>query len=108
MAHLLMLKSDKGTDMPIVEDIKHVAEAVSGFCRPAWEGIRTTRRKPNLYRFKDDGETPNNPKHPLIHYRGAVKLDLGSDPAAIFEVLFKHHGWIGSWRDGIYDFNHFH
>jgi len=27
---------------------------------------------------------------------------------AIFEVLFASHGWKSSWRNGMYDFNHFH
>src|ERR1700761_5053431 len=35
-------------------------------------------------------------------------LDERFDPAAIFEVLFASHGWKDSWRDGVYDFLHFH
>jgi uncharacterized protein YjlB len=65
-------------------------------------------RKANSYAFADDRETPNNPKLPLIHYRSPVRLDGDFDPAAIFEVLFASNGWKDSWRDGIYDFNHFH
>ncbi len=94
--------------MPLIEDLKHVAEAATGIGRPDWVDIATVRRKPNLYNFKDDGETPNNPELPLVHYRSAVKLDPDYDPAAIFEVLFKYYGWTGTWRDGVFDFNHFH
>jgi uncharacterized protein YjlB len=35
-------------------------------------------------------------------------LDDGYDPAAIFEELFAKNGWGKSWRNGIYDFLHFH
>jgi uncharacterized protein YjlB len=28
--------------------------------------------------------------------------------AAACEELFATHGWLGAWRDGIFDFHHFH
>jgi uncharacterized protein YjlB len=94
--------------MPLREDLKHVAEIVTGINRPEWVDIVTRDRKPNLYHFKDDGQTPNNPVLPMIHYRGAVKLERKWDPAAIFEVLFARYQWADSWRNGVYDFLHFH
>ena len=30
------------------------------------------------------------------------------DPAAVFEELFEKNGWGGSWRNGIYDYVHYH
>jgi len=68
--------------------------------------VRT--RKPRALLFKDDGETPNNPKLPLLFYRGPVALPDKYDPAAVFENLFLAHGWRMAWRDSIYDFLHFH
>src|SRR3569832_652948 len=94
--------------MPLLEDLKKGAEIVTGIKRPDWVAVVTPRRKANNYRFRDDGETPNNPHFPLIHYRSAVVLDPDYDPAAMFEVLFKHYGWVGQWRDGIYPYLHFH
>src|SRR5215467_9052041 len=94
--------------MALLEDLKKGAEIVTRIGRPDWIDVRTTPRKPNTHRFKDDGETPNNPHFPLIHYRGAVALDPAYDPAAMFEVLFAHNGWVDQWRDGIYPFLHFH
>jgi len=66
------------------------------------------RRKPNVFRFADDGIVPNNGKLPLIVYRGPIRAAGASDPAALFEVLFERNGWKNSWRDGIYDYVHYH
>ena len=60
------------------------------------------------FRFADDGETPNNPRLPLVVYRSAVPLAGERDPAAPFERAFAAHGWGGGWRNGIYPFLHFH
>jgi uncharacterized protein YjlB len=60
------------------------------------------------FRFEDDGETPNNPRLPLVVYRAAVKLAGEHDPAVPFERAFARHGWGDGWRNGIYPFLHFH
>ncbi|CAN5911487.1 cupin domain-containing protein [soil metagenome] len=58
--------------------------------------------------FADDGETPNNPRLPLLVYRQALAVDGERDPAASFERTFAAHGWAGGWRNGIHPFLHFH
>lgn len=60
------------------------------------------------FRFEDDGETPNNPRLPLVVYRAALDLAGERDPAAPFERAFARHGWGGGWRNGIHPFRHFH
>jgi uncharacterized protein YjlB len=60
------------------------------------------------FRFEDDGETPNNPRLPLVVYRAALDLVGAPDPAAPFERVFAKHGWGDGWRNGIYPFLHFH
>ena len=55
--------------------------------------------------FQDDGLVPNNPM-PFLVYRGAV--DAGRDPEAAIEQLFGSHGWGALWRNGVYDFAHYH
>jgi len=60
------------------------------------------------FHFQDDGETPNNPRLPLLVYRGAVDVLADRDPAVPFEQAFSAHGWTGGWRNGIYPFVHFH
>jgi uncharacterized protein YjlB len=63
--------------------------------------------EPIAFLFKDDGETPNNPRLPLILYRDAVDVS-DRDPAAAFEAIFARNGWGWGWRNGIFDFRHFH
>ena len=62
--------------------------------------------EPEMFRFDDDGVIPNS-KLPLLLYRGALDANVG-DSAAAFEDLFARHRWAGSWRNGIYDFHHYH
>lgn len=47
---------------------------------------------------------PNNARLPVLLHRAAVPPD---DPGAA-EALFARHGWHPSWRNGIYDFHHYH
>jgi uncharacterized protein YjlB len=49
-------------------------------------------------------EIPNNPRLPVLLHRGALPA---GDPAAA-EALFARHGWPPAWRNGIYDFHHYH
>ena len=44
----------------------------------------------------------------MIVYKGAVDLDGPDDPAAVIEDLFEANGWGDTWRDGIYDYVHYH
>jgi len=96
--------------MSMLENAKKIAEKVTGWARPAYEDLRDSvrERKPNRFRFKDDGIIPNHPKWPLVIYHGAVRLPKQLDPAAVFEDLFEGNGWGNSWRDGIYDYVHYH
>lgn len=96
--------------MPALETAKKVAEKITGWSRPSDDDLPHLVRdgKPITLRFKDDGIIPNHPAWPLILYRGAVRLPKTLDPAAVFEDLFERNGWGDSWRDGIYDYVHYH
>src|SRR5258705_12759689 len=96
--------------MPILEDVKKYAERVTGLGRPGKRKAPdlAQARKPHAVRFKDDGLVPNHPRWPLIIYRVAVDLDGRHDPAAVIEDLFEANGWGDTWRDGIYDYVHYH
>lgn len=59
------------------------------------------------FRFADDGAIPNHPTLPLLVYKNALKVE-GSDPASIAEAAYARSGWGGTWRNGIFDFHHYH
>jgi uncharacterized protein YjlB len=56
--------------------------------------------------FADDGLVPNNPK-PFLVYQQAV--DVKNDhPEKTIEGLFGANGWGAMWRNGVYDYLHYH
>ena len=96
--------------MVILETLKKVAEKATGLARPASDRIEglVRIRKLNALKFEDDGIIPNNSRWPFVFYRTAVTLPDDLDPAAVMEELFRQNGWGASWRDGIYDYVHYH
>lgn len=96
--------------MNLLEDVKKSVERITGWQRPGAERLRALVqvRKPRTVRFEDDGMIPNHPAWPLLVYRGVVKLPRTLDPAAVFEDLFERNGWGDTWRNGIYDYLHYH
>jgi uncharacterized protein YjlB len=94
--------------MSLLEDVKRITEKATGWKRPDNPQDLLRERKPQPHRFKDDGLIPNHPKWPLVIYENAVRLPEELDPAAVFEDLFETNGWGDSWRDGIYDYAHYH
>ncbi len=96
--------------MAVLENVKRAAERATGWSRPSADDLArlVRKRKPVALRFKDEGLVPNHPRWPLVIYRGALRLPADFDPAAVFEDLFAQSGWGDSWRDGIYDYLHYH
>jgi uncharacterized protein YjlB len=62
--------------------------------------------EPLAFVFKDDGLVPNNPL-PFLVYKGAVDVGNGH-PEKTIEGLFGANGWGDMWRNGVYDFLHYH
>lgn len=62
--------------------------------------------KPLILSFGDDGLVPNNVL-PLVLYKGVVDVPARLPEHAV-EALFEGNGWGQTWRDGIYDFQHYH
>lgn len=58
------------------------------------------------FTLEDDGTFPNSPL-PVILYPQAVTT--GQDDAArAFEERFRENNWVGTWRNGIFDYHHYH
>ncbi len=52
-----------------------------------------------------NGWMPNNERLPVLLYRQAF---AAGDMAARMEEGFGRNGWPAQWRDGVYDFHHYH
>ena len=62
--------------------------------------------QPLTFDFIDDGLVPNS-KLPFLVYKRAV--DVGNDhPEKTIEDLFGANGWGAMWRNGVYDYLHYH
>jgi uncharacterized protein YjlB len=61
---------------------------------------------PETLHLADDGAFPNNRLPVLIWRQGIPVSDRNG--AETIERAFRDHGWEGTWRDGIFDFHHFH
>tara|TARA_B100000949_G_scaffold214157_1_gene209484 strand:- start:6 stop:587 length:582 start_codon:yes stop_codon:yes gene_type:complete len=58
------------------------------------------------FHFKDDGKIPNS-KYPLLVYKNAFS-ERNIAGAKWLEATFASNNWTNSWRNGIYDFHHYH
>jgi uncharacterized protein YjlB len=64
-----------------------------------------TTGSPEAHRLDPNGGIPNS-RLPLLVYREA--FPPAGDVARAFERIFAANGWGASWRDGIFDYHHFH
>ena len=52
--------------------------------------------------------TPNNPRLPVIIYRRALNEGKAEELASGFEKLFEQNQWPPQWRNGVFDYHHYH
>jgi uncharacterized protein YjlB len=62
--------------------------------------------EPLTFVFEDDGLIPNNPL-PFVIYKSAIDVD-NDHPEKTIEGLFGANGWGDMWRNGIFDYLHYH
>src|SRR3979490_3452592 len=62
--------------------------------------------KPLTFVFEDGGLVPNNPL-PFLVYKQAIDVD-NAHPEKTIEGLFGANGWGEMWRNGVYDYLHYH
>jgi uncharacterized protein YjlB len=60
-----------------------------------------------LFKLEPHDWVPNNPRLPVVLYRRALNPAL-EDLGAELENLFARNQWPPQWRDGIFDYHHFH
>ena len=100
--------------MSILKNIARIAEKATGWRKPDDLRSLLCERRPQIYRFKDDGVVPNHPLWPLIIPCGpssSTRAPFDYRSASIprpYLKLFDSRGWGNSWRDGIYDYVHYH
>lgn len=61
-------------------------------------------KEPETLALPPDELMPNSPL-PVVIYRG---VSDGGEPTRAFDTLFETNGWRGTWRNGVYDFDHYH
>ncbi len=59
-------------------------------------------------RLEANDWVPNNPRLPVLLYRGALAAASAEETAGGFERLFASHGWPPAWRDGVFPYHHYH
>ena len=64
------------------------------------------RTKPLTFVFEDDGLVPNNPL-PFIIYKRVIDVD-NAQPQRTIENVFAGNRWGNMWRNGIYEYLHYH
>lgn len=62
--------------------------------------------KPEKFYFKDDGNIPNS-KFPLLLYRDIFDF-RDEEGADWLEKKFAEYNWTNSWRNGIFNYHHYH
>ena len=72
--------------------------------------MKRANTNPHIISFvlKKNNYFPNNVL-PVLIYRNAIELPLFKNRAAdIAQKLFLKNDWRNTWRNGIYDFHHYH
>lgn len=59
--------------------------------------------EPQALLFAPDAGVPNNPTFPVLIYRAALPAEAGA-----IEAHVNANGWECRWRNGIFDYHHFH
>ena len=62
--------------------------------------------EPEVLLLARNGWMPNNPRLPVLLYRGLFRGER--ELTDKLEQLVRRHGWQPEWRNGVYPFHHYH
>lgn len=62
--------------------------------------------KPRIIEFPETDSIPNNQDLPVLIYEAVV--ESSGDLAEALERTFEENDWPPQWRNGIYDYHHYH
>jgi uncharacterized protein YjlB len=62
---------------------------------------------PSAFYLSENGPFPNNPNLPVLVYRKVFDTHV-ADKHKRFQHCFEQSGWKGIWKNGLYDYHHFH
>lgn len=68
---------------------------------------KDTLVQPETLRLEHNGWMPNNPELPVLIYRATAEGSI-EQLASRMEAQFRMNGWPPQWRNGVYDFHHYH
>jgi uncharacterized protein YjlB len=57
--------------------------------------------------FEENNNFPNNSTLPVLIYKNVFEFE-DANPAQSIEKVFAKNNWGGMWRNGIYNFHHYH
>ncbi len=62
----------------------------------------------HVFLLDDDGVFPNNEHLPVVMYEHAFQISNEEEAANRIEKLLEENTWHHPWRNGIFDYHHFH
>lgn len=82
--------------------------SVAGSAMMTFDARQILNKSPRIvtHVLKDGGDIPNS-RLPVVIYQGALSLPK-IDPAAAIEDLIHANDWGNDWRNGIFDYHHYH
>ena len=63
---------------------------------------------PESFILQRNDWVPNNPRLPVLHYHQVLEAGEVEVVASACERAVTRNGWPSQWRDGIFDYHHYH